>query len=240
MATSYDDAIAALYRAPLDAFVAERKRLAAELKDAGDKEGARRFAKIARPSLSAWTVNQLWWQARGPFEQLFESAARLRQGDLGASRAHRESLAELRARAADILRAGSHATTDAVLRRVAATLAAVAANGSFDPDPPGALTADRDPPGFDTAMVPGAVPVNAAEEERQRVEGERKRLEQEQARARAERQRLEAELQRELAALEGRAREVDRLRRALADAEQGLVQVGATVAELRARLSGSA
>jgi DNA repair exonuclease SbcCD ATPase subunit len=237
---TYDEAVSALYRSPLDAFVAERKRLAAELKDAGDKEGAKRLAKIARPSISAWTVNQLWWQERASFEELLECAARLRKGDLGATRGHRDALAELRTRAAAILREGSHATTDAVLRRVAATLAAVAANGSFDPDPPGALTADRDPPGFDTALVPGAVPVNAAEEERLRAEGERRRLEQEQERARAERQRLEAELQRELATMEARAHDVERLRKALAEAEQRLQQAAATVAELKARLSGSA
>jgi len=36
----YDDAVASLFQVPLDQFVTERKRLAAELKAAGDKPGA--------------------------------------------------------------------------------------------------------------------------------------------------------------------------------------------------------
>ncbi|MET0413926.1 MAG: hypothetical protein ABW217_21630, partial [Polyangiaceae bacterium] len=98
MSSSYDDAVATLYRAPLEQFVAERKRLAAELKAGGDKEGAARFAKLARPPVSAWAVNQLWWQARDAFDDLLASAERLRLGDVAASRAHRDATVTLRAR----------------------------------------------------------------------------------------------------------------------------------------------
>jgi hypothetical protein len=155
MQRSYEQAISELYRSSPEQFIAERKRLAAKLKGEGDKESGKRLEKLPRPSLSAWTVNQLWWQARASFEQVFESAARLRSGDLGAMRAHREALDTLRGRAAEILRAGSHAVTDAVLRRVSNTLSALAANGSFDPDLPGALSADRDAPGFDATGLSG-------------------------------------------------------------------------------------
>ena len=149
MALAYADAVAALYRSPQDLFVAERKRLAAELKAGGDKEGAARFGKLARPTLSAWAVNQLWWQAQPLFEELLSSSQRLRRGDRNASSAHRDALTALRTRAAALLAEGGHAATDATLRRVTTTLSALAAAGGFEPEAPGALSADRDPPGFE-------------------------------------------------------------------------------------------
>jgi hypothetical protein len=241
MGRTYEESVSELYRCSPEEFVAERKRLAAELKGTGDKEGAERFEKLARPSLSAWAVNQLWWQERAGFEQLLEAAARLRAGDLGARGGHRHALDELRKRAAEILRAGEHAASDAVLRRVSTTLSALAANGGFDPDAPGALTADREAPGFEATGLSGMLAAaGASEQERQRVEQERKQAEQERQRAaaRAELERLETELQRARAAAEGHTHEVDRLRKALAAEEQRLERAQAAVAELEARLRG--
>lgn len=153
MATSYEAAVATLYRAPPEQFVDERKRLASALKAEGDKANAARLAKLPRPTLSVWAVNQLWQRERDLFEQLFASAERLRRGDLGGTSAHRDALAQLRVHAARVLVEGGHPSTEATLRRVSATLAALAAAGSFEPDPPGALSADRDPPGFDDAAL---------------------------------------------------------------------------------------
>jgi hypothetical protein len=149
MATSYEQAVSALYQGPLESFVAERKRLAAELKGAGDKDGANRLSKLARPPISAWVVNQLYWRERDSFDELLASAAELRQGDLTATSAHREALATLRHRAAALLTEAGHGATEATLRKVTTTLSALAASGGFDPDPPGALSADREPPGFE-------------------------------------------------------------------------------------------
>ncbi len=146
---SYDQAVAALYQAPHESFVAERKRLAAELKAGGDKEAAAAFARLARPTLSAWAVNQLWWHARDAFDELFQTAERLRQGELTASSAHRKAVSKLTASAQQLLSASGHGTGDATLRRVTMTLTGLAASGSFAPEPPGALTKDRDPPGFE-------------------------------------------------------------------------------------------
>jgi hypothetical protein len=155
MAASYDDAVAELYQSAHDAFVTERKRLAGELKAAGDKAGAARLVKLARPTLSAWAVNQLWWHAREPFEQLLAAAGRLRAGDQGGASDRRDALASLKSRAASLLVEGGHAVSEGTLRRVATTLAALAANGGFEPDAAGALAADRDPPGFDAAGLGG-------------------------------------------------------------------------------------
>jgi len=147
--TNYDAAVAELYRAPHDDFVTERKRLAKELAAAGDKSAAAVLAKLSRPSVSAWATNQLYAHARELFDELFESAARLREGDLEAGAEHRRLTAKLVARAAEILKAAGHGASEGTLRRVSANLAALAAAGGFDPDPPGALKHDRDPPGFD-------------------------------------------------------------------------------------------
>ncbi len=155
MAASHDDAVAALYQSAHEAFVAERKRLAGELKAAGDKAGAARLLALRRPTLSAWAVNQLWWQARESFEQLFAAAARLRAGDQTAAADRRDTVAALKARAASILVQAGHAVNEATLRRVSTTLSALAAAGGFEPDPPGALSGDRDPPGFDAAGLAG-------------------------------------------------------------------------------------
>jgi hypothetical protein len=167
MALEYAEAVAALYRSPSDQFVSERKRLAAELKAGGDKAGAARLAKLARPSLSAWAVNQLWWQARPGFEELLASGERLRKGERSAQAAHRDALAALRTRASSLLSESGHAVTDATLRRVTTTLAALAAVGGFAPDEPGALSADRDPPGFEAlgGMALGGAPARGAEAE---------------------------------------------------------------------------
>jgi hypothetical protein len=156
MAASYDEAVAELYRSPHDAFVAERQRLARELKAAGDKPGAARLLKLGRPTLSAWAVNQLWWQAREPFEQLLAAAARLRAGDQAGAADRRDAVAALKARAAALLVEGGHAVNEATLRRVTTTLSALAAAGGFDPEAPGALAADRAPPGFDAAGLGAA------------------------------------------------------------------------------------
>ena len=214
MSTTYDNAVAELYRARLEVFVAERKRLAAELKAAGDKAGAARFAKLGRPPISAWAVNQLWWHERPAFEELLVVAARLRAGERAATASHRELLARLRTRAGALLGDAGHAATDATLRRVTATLSAIAAAGTFDPDPAGALTTDRAPPGFDAmgfdaalASPPGPAPrdmvvregtaqvvVLAEAAERRREEQERAAAAERAAaeRAAAERSRTEA------------------------------------------------
>lgn len=152
---SFDDAVEQLFRAPHASFVAERKRLAGELKAGGDKAGATRLGKLSRPPISAWAVNQLWWQERAAFDKLLETAERLRDGDLGGTAAHREALTVLRGKAAALLTAAEHGATESTLRRIQTTLSAIAATGGFDPDPPGALIDDRDPPGFEAAGIPG-------------------------------------------------------------------------------------
>ena len=151
---AYEDALKELYQVPLTQFVAERKRLADELKTSGDAAGAKRLVASKRPPISAWVVNQLYWHARDAFDEMLATAEQLRKGHLKASADHRDAIAKLRKRAATILEDAGNAATDATLRRVTTTLSALAATGGFDPDPAGALSADRDPPGFEAVGIP--------------------------------------------------------------------------------------
>jgi hypothetical protein len=261
----YDDAVIALYRAPLAKFVAERKRLSSELKAGGDKAGAASLAALGRPPISAWTVNQLYWHARETFDELFAAGERLRAGDLAGTSEHRDALVKLRARAETLLGAAGHAATEATLRRILTDLSALAAVGSFDPDPPGALAGDREPPGFD---VPGAGAPEAAKradgpkhpnsdrgeltdakrrkeadaararQERERLEHERRKAEEERARKR-ERERLEKALRSAKAELKFRMEQLEQLKRELAQAEKTVAQARAEIADLESRLSGS-
>jgi len=249
----YEDAVASLYQVPLDQFVAERKRLADALKAAGDKAGAAALAKRARPPISAWVVDQLWWQARPAFEALFATAQALRDGKLDAMAPHREAIARLRSQAAKILISAAHGATEATLRKVTQTLAALAATGSWDPDPPGALSLDRDPPGFEAAGIaaleatpapasaPAAAPAPAErpaerladEVARQAAEAERRR-EHDEAAARAE---AAAEQRRAEAARAKATAERHRLEAALRTARGDLAQRECEVAELERDLA---
>jgi hypothetical protein len=215
----YDEAVVSLFQTPIGRFVAERKRLAGELKAAGDKDGAARLAKLARPPISAWVVDQLWWRARPAFDALFETAQRLRDGQLDAMTAHREALAKLRAEAAKILTDSEHGATEATLRRVTQTLSALAAAGSWDPDPPGALSADRDPPGFEAVGVGNALPLveRAAGDRRPAAHGDGEKAAGERDDVRTRREAAEARRRAELEAATERAEASAALRRAEAE-----------------------
>jgi hypothetical protein len=77
VASAYDAALTELYQAPLPQFIAERKRLAAELK-AKKEPGATTLASKPKPPMSAWFVNQVWWHARVMFYDLLKTAEKLR------------------------------------------------------------------------------------------------------------------------------------------------------------------
>lgn len=244
---NYDEAVTRLHQSGLAEFVAERKRLAAELKAAGDAAGAARLGKLARPPVSAWVVNQLWWQEPDAFARFFAVAERVKRGEREANQTHRALLAELRERAAGLLRDAGNAASEPTLRRVATTLSAVGALGSFAPDPPGALSADRDPPGFEAvAFAPatpkvdaGPPPDLAAEAARQKaLESERRRAEEEARQRRLlERERLGAALRDARALLASEQREVARLRAELATAEAKVARSSGLLVEIEEKLN---
>jgi hypothetical protein len=242
MPKTYDAALEALFRAPHAAFVAERARLATELTKGGDAAAGKKLQKIRRPGITAWAVNQLWWNERAAFKELLRTAERLRDADLSATAAHKKALGTLRERAAAFLTEAGHAASEGTLRRVTTTLSALAATGGFEPDAPGTLRFDRDPAGFG-AMNPKALEKLASRPRakaspskktdtgpsKAEAAAERRRTEREQAVRRAERERVDSSIRTTRAALDkqelelGELRtEVDQRSRAVAETKQKL------------------
>jgi hypothetical protein len=262
---AYDDALQELYQAPLTQFVAERKRLAGELKSS-DAAGAKRLLERKRPTVSAWVVNQLYWHARDAFDEMLATAEQLRKGHLKASASHREAIAKLRKRAAAILEDSGHAATEATLRRVTTTLSALAATGGFAPDPPGALASDRDPPGFEAVGIPSAPDEDEApapkpkhhdgkddlakaraahkkktdddEQERRRAEmAEKKAAEEERKRKAAQRHKLEAALRGAKGDLDSAQRTVKQLEKQLDKANKDVADAQQAVDDIAAEIA---
>lgn len=96
-----------LYGLPLDRFTSERNALAKRLRQDGRREEASRVAKLRKPSVAAWAVNQLVRTQRQDIEQLFAA------GD-AALRAQ-EALIKGRGKA-EALREAAEAERDAVER----------------------------------------------------------------------------------------------------------------------------
>jgi tetratricopeptide (TPR) repeat protein len=162
-----DDDINALFKAPLTEFIAARKALAARLKKDGFASEAEWVKALAKPSISVWTVNQLYWQHREEFDELIATGRRFRKAQASgkmvnmreALDARREALSHLSDLAIEVLRdAGNNPSLD-TLRRISTTLEALSAYASQTDGPtPGRLTRHIDPPGFDSfaSFIPSA------------------------------------------------------------------------------------
>ena len=181
MGSDLDARIEALYRLPLADFVPARNALAAELKKA-KQAGSDTVRALAKPGVPAWVVNQLWYRHRDEFDALLDAGERLRseqqrglQGRGGGSRPtgdpRRQAIAGLLRRAELVLAEEGKASSAATLRRVEQTLQALAALGrGGTEEPPGRLTRDLEPPGFDALLaLAGAAPLPAPPEPREAV-----------------------------------------------------------------------
>jgi len=165
---SRESDVDALFQLALPEFTAARNDLASRLQKAGDKEGAAQVKALGKPPVSAWVVNQLYWRAREAFDRLLTAGARLRQAQAAQLAGHaanlrdslasqREALTELSRQASVILSKSGHQPSPDVMRRVTMTLEGLAARGAMaDAPAAGRLTADVDPPGFETisALTP--------------------------------------------------------------------------------------
>ena len=129
-----DQALDELYGADPDAFVAERKRLAKELKADGRSDDAAHLTKVRKPTVAAWAMNRLARTHRRDVDLLLDSGHRLRTAQAGvlrgdaretfgqAQRTERDTIGRL-VRAAEELLDGASAS---VLEQIAASLHAAA------------------------------------------------------------------------------------------------------------------
>jgi hypothetical protein len=173
--------IDALFRLPVTEFTAARNALAVRLKKAGQADAAAQVKALPKPPVSAWAVNQLYWNDRKAFDQLLAAGERLlktqasqlrgagsprrtpaswgaKGGDMReALEARRAAIAELTKRASALLQEAGHTPSPDLMRRITTTLDALATYGSR-PDSPraGRLTNDVDAPGFEalTSLIP--------------------------------------------------------------------------------------
>jgi hypothetical protein len=163
-----DAELDALFQLPLAEFTAARNTLAARVKKAGQADVAEQIKALPKPSVPAWTVNQLFFRKRGEFDRLIATGERFRQAQAshlagkptdirGPLEARRAALASLSKLAAATLRQAGNSPTPDTMRRITTTLEALSTYGAL-PDAPrgGRLTDDVDPPGFETlaALVP--------------------------------------------------------------------------------------
>lgn len=133
------DALDRLYAAALEDFVAERARLARELRQSGDRPAATALAKVAKPSAAAWALNHLARDDAKALAAWLDAAevlrdASTRAADVGgdalraAMAAHRTATSELVAHVRDTVQPGGKPLSDPMLERVRAVLQAATAD----------------------------------------------------------------------------------------------------------------
>ncbi|HEX5702691.1 MAG TPA: hypothetical protein VFX97_05795 [Pyrinomonadaceae bacterium] len=163
-----EDPIDGLFKLPLTEFIGGRKKLAAQLKKDGNADEAERVKTLAKPPVSAWTVNQLYWTHREEFDELLATGQRFRKAQTSGKMANmrealdgrREALSQLSDLATEVLRDAGHNPSLDTLRRITTTLEALSSYETLSEGlTPGRLTQDVDPPGFDSfgSFVPSAV-----------------------------------------------------------------------------------
>jgi hypothetical protein len=147
------DAVAAqLYEVPLEEFTAERNKLAASLKEAGESDAASAVKALKKPDVAAWTVNQLAHRYPDQIRELL--ALRDEMGgssgsDLrAAGEKRRHLLAQLVKHADAILRDAGHAPAAGTLEKITQTLQAGATEEEVEALRAGRLTRALAPSGF--------------------------------------------------------------------------------------------
>ena len=80
-----DTALDRLAAVPLEDFVAERKRLAKELRGAGDREAAAEIARLPKPTPPAWALNHVAREDPAAVDRWLAAAEALRHASTHAA-----------------------------------------------------------------------------------------------------------------------------------------------------------
>ncbi|HKY45180.1 MAG TPA: hypothetical protein VJM50_18960 [Pyrinomonadaceae bacterium] len=165
-----NDDVDALFKLPLAEFIDARNTLARQLKQSGRADDANLVKTLAKPSVSAWTVNQLYWNHRNEFEMLLAAGRRFRKAQTSGKiadmrdslQARSEALLQLSELATSLLTDAGHSPALGTIHRITTTLEALSAlsNGPTL----GRLSQDVDPPGFESlaSFIPSATPKKPA------------------------------------------------------------------------------
>ena len=237
-----DEELDSLYASAPEGFIAERDRLARELREAGRREEAEHVKGLRKPTVSAWTINQLARQERREVDLLLDAGHRLREAqqrlvageDPGrideARRTERDALARLHAAARRIL-ADAGRGSESTLAKIIATLqtAAVSDEGR-ELLARGRLTNELEATGFEL-LAPPSAPRQARRRaaprkpDRKRVEAARRRVRDAQANlsaAEKDVEKAQSELARAEELLQKKKDAVAEARKAVAEAEKAL------------------
>jgi hypothetical protein len=216
-----DDQLDRLYGLPLDGFTAARDELAAELREQGKREEAAEVKKLRKPSVPAWTVNQLARTHQREVDELVSVGKDLRKAQKkamagGGAEAirdvtvrRRRAVDRLLVQAEKVLAQAEHGTSRTTLDKVEDTFqAATVDEEAADAVRTGRLARELAPPsGFELLGEGAPTPVKPRAKQTQKV-SDRARKAWEQARQ-AEADAKEAD--REATGLE---REAERVRKA--------------------------
>jgi hypothetical protein len=145
---SLDEVVAELLAGPLDEFTSRRNAKAKEMKAAGQRDLAAEVAKVKKPPVAVWAVNQLARRTKPVLERVRRAGEAVVQAQSGAVAGRKNAALELRSasdalqrelevavrEAGDVLRADGHAADEATIRRVQemVRLAAVSGGETWD------------------------------------------------------------------------------------------------------------
>jgi hypothetical protein len=127
-----DEDLEGLYALPRDEFIPARTELTRKLKSAGRSDEAAQVAKLRKPSVAAWAVNQLARSEAQTLGELVEAGERLKKAqrsgkDLRTATAARRRLIDQLVRSAEaILKDAGHGDSPSTLQGVAHSLEAIA------------------------------------------------------------------------------------------------------------------
>jgi hypothetical protein len=161
-----------LFKLPLAEFTAARNALVKRLQQAKRGEEAESVKALTKPSVSAWAVNQLYWNHRKEFDRLIAAGALLTQAHTSQlsgkttnvqepTAARREAVSALVRLAEKLLTDGGHSASPDTMHRIGTTLETLSTS-SPSPDAPvaGHLTSDVGPLGFESwvTLIPRSKP----------------------------------------------------------------------------------
>jgi hypothetical protein len=249
MAADLEPELDKLFASPLGEFVSLRDDLAKRLRADGDGEAADRVKSLRKPSLAVWAVNHLSRTEAKDLGALLKAGADLRKAQeevmagepasqlQPAVAAEREQVEGLTAKARGLLEEAGHPVTDATLKRVGATLHAVATKPELGQlAERGRLEHEEETTGFGFEAL-GEIPARPAaaasgRKDRARKESARARVKEaeaqladarkEERRASSEVERLTRELERATTAAERSEEAVRRRERAVEQARAKL------------------
>ena len=231
MAFDLEPELDKVFAAPLGEFVALRDDLSKRLRADGEREAADRVKGLRKPSLAVWAVNQLSRTEAKDLGALLKAGAELRKAQeevmagespsrlQPAVAAEREQVERLTAKAHGLLEEAGHPVTDATLKRVSASLHAVATKPELgELAERGRLEHEEETTGFGFEAL-GEVPAGP----RAAASGRKDRSRRESARARVKEAEAElADARKEARRASGEVERLTReLERATAAAERG-------------------